>query len=62
MFIHIIVFNKTITHTNDTVCMERNIFFMGYQDNGISFGMNVPKQAHDLNGCFGIEVTRRLVG
>ena len=42
--------------------MPRDIFFVGYQNDGIAQGMNRGKKFHDLDGCLGIQVAGGLIG
>ena len=51
-----------IANKNDAVGMLRDVHFMGYQNDGISLLMKICKQPHNFFACFGVQISRRLVG
>jgi hypothetical protein len=62
LFCHFIAFDFSVSDADDAICMVRNIFFMGYENNGIALLVKFGKESHDVFSGFRIKISCRFIG
>src|ERR1035438_2001176 len=50
-----------VTDINDAVSVLGDVFFVGYQDDGVALGVQAGEQGHDFVAGLGVEVAGGLV-